>query len=77
LWIRVRPGNYPRVEHLKVISLGLGLTLKHETRLERLFMDKHLSLQGTLINYELRKKFYNIGPDVRGHEKGMWLGAKK
>jgi hypothetical protein len=39
----VMPGAYPKVQHLKVTSLGLssGLTHKHYGRLGRVARDKH------------------------------------
>jgi hypothetical protein len=42
-------------------SAGCGLTLKHETRLERPTRDKYYSLLVTIVNYGL-KKIYNILP---------------
>ncbi len=42
-------------------QVGSGLTLNHYTRLDRLAMDKHLSLLQEFINYG-RKKFPIIGP---------------
>ncbi len=61
LW--ARPGAYPRVQNLKVSSIGVGscFTNKYQTRLERLSRDKHSGLLRTFVNY-VRKKFYNIGP---------------
>ncbi len=53
----VRPGAFPRVEHLK----GSSLTRRHQTWLERLARDKQCSLFKTLANYS-RKKFYSIRP---------------
>jgi hypothetical protein len=45
-------GAYPRVKNLK----GSGLTLKHETRQERLARHKHSSVLRTLsISYSVRK----------------------
>jgi hypothetical protein len=40
--------------------VGLGLTRKHSTRLERLAKEKDSNLLQRFINYG-RKKFYNIG----------------
>jgi hypothetical protein len=41
--------------------VGSCFTNRHETRLERLAMDKHSSLLRTFVNYG-HKKLYNIGP---------------
>ncbi len=45
----VKSGAYPRVEHLKDVSLGQAADLnhKHQTRLQRLGRDKHTSLECT------------------------------
>jgi hypothetical protein len=45
------------------IWLSSSLAYKQQTRLERLFTDKHASLLRKFVNYG-QKKFYNIGPRV-------------
>jgi hypothetical protein len=73
LW--VRPGAYPRVEHLKGASLawvGSGPTGKHYTLLERLARDKHSSLLRKSVNYG-RKKDYSTGPRVALNGNGKHL----
>jgi hypothetical protein len=57
----VRPVAYPRVEHLKGVSLWLlpcSQTLYYPGRLAR---GEHSTLLQKLVTYS-RKKFYNIGP---------------
>jgi hypothetical protein len=60
LCLGVRPGAYPRVEHLKCASLGSGLTHKNYTILERLARDKLSILLWEVVTY-VSKKFCNIG----------------
>jgi len=57
LW--VRPGDYPRLDHL----LGQAPALPVIIRLgwERLARDKHSSLERKLINYG-QKSFITFGP---------------
>ncbi len=59
----VRPGAYPRVEHLKGDSIGLTPALLSNIMLglERLARDKHSCLLRTFENFG-HKFFYNIGP---------------
>ncbi len=45
------------------IHLGSSLTFKHQTRLERLAMDKHSSLLRKSVNYG-QKSFTTLGPGV-------------
>jgi hypothetical protein len=61
LWLR--PGAYPRVEHLKATFTWAGpsLVCKHHTRMERLVRDKHSSLLQKSVNYSCTK-FYSTGP---------------
>jgi hypothetical protein len=53
---------------LTVLHSGsLGITCKHEPRLERFAVDKHSSLIQTLVNYA-RKKHCNVGPSAQTSE---------
>jgi hypothetical protein len=62
LW--VRPGAYPRVEHLKGASLRyVPPACKHWTRLEKLARDKHSSFLRISVNY-CHNKFYSAAPGV-------------
>jgi hypothetical protein len=57
--LKVGPGAYPRVEHLKDASICSELTCKHQTRLKRLVRDKYFSLLQTFVNDT--KIVFNIG----------------
>ncbi len=59
----MRPGAYPRVEHLKGFSMGQAQALPENIRpwLESLAMDKRSSLSQKVVTYN-HNMFYSIGP---------------
>jgi len=60
--LRVRPGAYPRVEHLKGASLGLSLALPANIRLGwKGLPGPNTSLLRKSVNCGC-KKFYSTGP---------------
>ncbi len=60
-----KAGAYPSGAPKRRSSVGLALSIahKHETKLERLSLDKHSSLLRTFVNYEI-KIFITLGPEV-------------
>jgi hypothetical protein len=56
-----RPGAYPRVDNIKVDSIGKALTLPANIRIGW----KDLAETSIIDYYKLKKiKFYNIGPTI-------------